>query len=133
MSIDELIAVNSLLIERETELAELSQIERSITELLGQPYPFDAPQAELPSSHKRKLAKAKKRPTKKGPPKIRRLKDDEFAYRVTLSENGEIKTHDLLDFAPFQDLLAKPLPHLRIHKVETIDVSQSPVDLLFEA
>ncbi|EDY81530.1 hypothetical protein VDG1235_1148 [Verrucomicrobiia bacterium DG1235] len=133
MSIDELVAVNSLLIERETTLADLNHIETSISGILGQPYPFATPQAALPSATKRKRAKAKKLPKKKGPPKIRRLKDGEFAYRVTLVENGEQKTHDLLDFAPFQSLLATPLPHHRIQSIHTINDLLERVDALHES
>jgi len=133
MSIDELVAVNSLLIERETSLADLSHIERTITDILGQPYPFQEPAAALPSRKKGKRAKAPKKQKAKATPKIRRLKDGETGYRVTLHENGQVQTHDLLDFAPFQTLLAKPLPHHRIQKVETLNDSLAPSDTLYES
>ncbi|MDQ8181905.1 hypothetical protein QEH57_14645 [Pelagicoccus sp. SDUM812005] len=132
MSLDELVAVNSLLIERETSLADLSHIETTISDILGEPYPFDDPAVELPSRKKAKRAKAPKQPKAKAAPKIRRLKDGETGYRVTLVENGERKTHDLLDFAPFQKLLAKPLPHHRIQSVATLDDTLNVADTLYE-
>ncbi len=132
MSIDELVAVNSLLIERETCLADLSHIESTISDILGEPYPFAPPEVPLPSTRKGKRAKALKQPKAKAPPKIRRLKDGETGYRVTLIENGESKTHDLLDFAPFQKLLAQPLPHHRIQFVATLDDTLNVADPLYE-
>ncbi|WP_378924065.1 hypothetical protein [Pelagicoccus mobilis] len=133
MSIDELVAVNSLLIERETCLADLSHIEHTISDILGEAYPFEDPKVELPSRKKGKRAKAPKKQKAKAPPKIRRLKPGESGYRVTLLENGEVQTHDLLDFAPFQSLLATPLPHHRIQKVEILDDSFESADILFES
>lgn len=132
MSIDELVAVNSLLIERETCLADLSHIETTISDILGQAYPFPVPETPLPSTRKGKRAKALKKPKAKAAPKIRRLKEGETGYRVTLVENGETKTHELLDMSPFQQLLAQPLPHHRIQSVVTIDDSLEFVDTLYE-
>lgn len=132
MSIDELVAVNSLLIERETCLADLSHIESTLSDILGQPYPFPEPATPLPSTRKGKRAKALKQPKAKAAPKIRRLKDGETGYRVTLLENGEQKTHDLLDFAPFQKLIANPLPHQRIQTVATLGDTQQVADTLYE-
>ncbi len=132
MSIDELVAVNSLLIERETCLADLSHIETTISDILGEPYPFLDPETPLPSTQKGKRAKALKQPKAKAPPKIRRLKDGETGYRVTLLEHGELKTHDLLDMSPFQQLLTAPLPHHRIQSVATLDDTLSVADTLYE-
>lgn len=132
MSIDELVAVNSLLIQRETCLADLSHIESTISDILGEPFPFDPPPVELPSTKKGKRAKAAKKVKPKKPKKIRRLKEGESAYRVTLSENGETETHILLDFSPFQDLVDNPLPHHRILTIETIDIEEEQVELLLE-
>lgn len=133
MSIDELVAVNSLLIERETSLADLSHIETTISDILGEPYPFPPPSTPLPSTLKSARAKALKQPKAKTAPKIRRLKEGEIGYRVTLLENGQSHTHDLLDFCPFQDLLARPLPHHRILSVATIDDAHAPIDTLFDS
>ncbi|WP_309024181.1 hypothetical protein [Pelagicoccus sp. SDUM812002] len=132
MSIDELVAVNSLLIERETCLADLSHIETTISDILGQLYPFEDPAVELPSNKKGKRAKATKQPKAKAAPKIRRLKDGETGYRVTLTEKCGAKTHDLLDFAPFQKLLVNPLPHHRIQSVATLDDTLNVADTLYE-
>lgn len=130
LSIDELVAVNSLLIERETCLADLSHIESTISDILGQDYPFPEPEASLPSCKKGKRAKAGKKPKAKKPPKVRRLKEGESGYRITLLENGDRKCHDLVDFAPFQELLANPLPHHRIESVATIDDSLELIETL---
>lgn len=133
MSIDELVAVNSLLIERETRLAGLSQIESAISDILGSPYPFQDPEAEIPSLKKGKRSKAPKKRKSKANPKIRRLKDGESGYRISIIEHRALQTHDLLDFTPFQALLSKPLPTQRIQKVVTLDKNSTPVDTLFEA
>lgn len=132
MSIDELVAVNSLLIERETSLADLSHIEHTISDILGQSYPFQLPSAPLPSTQKGKRAKAPKKQKAKAVKKIRRLKDEEVGYRVIVTENGETATHDLLDLSPFQHLFANPLPHNGIQSVATINKSLEVIDTLFE-
>ncbi|MBC2604937.1 hypothetical protein H5P27_02665 [Pelagicoccus albus] len=133
MSIDELVAVNSLLIERETCLADLSHIETTISDILGQEYPFELPAATLPSTQKGKRVKAPKKKKAKAAPKIRRLKEPEIAYRVVLQENGENLTHDLLDFSPFLDLIATPLPNHRIQSVATLGPTFEVVESLFES
>lgn len=136
MSIDELVAVNSLLIERETCLADLSHIESTISDILGQPYPFSGAPVELPSLRKRAAAPKRAATAKsasKPPPRIRRLKPEEFAYRVTTSESGVQSSSDIFDFTPFQDLLANPLPRHRILKVETIDERQNATETLYDS
>ncbi|MCH6255645.1 hypothetical protein MLD52_03745 [Puniceicoccaceae bacterium K14] len=132
MPIDELVAINSLLIKRESELSRLSQIERSVSEILGQRYPFEAPKEPLPSTQKRKATKAKKRPKAKKTPKIRRLKQGEIAYRVTTLEHGEPKEQDLIDVSSLQALLENPLPHCRIQTIHTISEDLTPIDRLLD-
>lgn len=133
--LDELVAVNSLLIERETNLADLSHIETTISEILGQPYPFPEPSAHLPSTQKGRRVKHSRKPKAKAnkQTKIRRLKPGEIGYRVTVLELGVRKTHDLLDIAPIQDQLSNPLPHYRILEVLTIDTALETVDTLFDS
>ena len=59
-STEELIAINSLLIEREAEFARVHSIEAQISELLGAEYPFDPPEVIVPSTITKKPTKAKK-------------------------------------------------------------------------
>ncbi len=132
MPIDELVAINSLLIKRESELSRLSQIESSLSEILGQRFPFEPPQEPLPSTLKRKATKAKKRPNPKKVPKLRRLRAGEMAYRVVTLEHGEHKKQDLIDVSALQDLLEHPLPQHRILSIHTLSDSLLPIDTLVD-
>ena len=132
MSLDELIAINGLLIERETALAGASALELQVSKILGQDYPFAPLPIELPSTRKRKPVRSPKRARKKGPPKIRRLRNDEAAYRVQTLQNGELIQEDLPEFKPFEHLLLEPLPQVQIRKVETISASRRPIEVLFD-
>ena len=132
MSVDELIAINGLLIERETELAGVSAMEHQVTKILGQPYPFDDLSASLPSKRKSKAIRGAKRPKLKAPPKARRLRANESAYRVYSLQNGKAVIDEISDFRPFEHLLQNPLPSLQITKVETLDANRSTAEILFE-
>ena len=132
MSLDELIAINGLLIERETAYAGVSSLEDEVSKILGQAFPFQKPLAELPSTKKAKAKRGAKRAKKKGPPKIRKLRAGEIAYRVHTLQNGDRLIEDLPDFRPFEHLLLSPLPNLQIQKVEILDESRKPSALLYE-
>ncbi len=135
MSIDELVAVNSLLIERETCLADVSRIEAAIADRLGQPYPFPPLPVALPSTQRGPRSKAapKAKSAAKRPGRIRRLKPNELGYRITISENGVLATRDLPDFDSFQHLLVDPLPHHRILKIATIADDGELAETLFDS
>lgn len=132
MPIDELVAINGLLIDRETCYAEVNRIEMAVSDILGQAYPFPPPTSELPSKITRKATPGKKRPSPKPLPKIRRLQDGEQAYRVTTHEQGQTRQQSLRDFSPFAELFANPLPSYRITRIETIRDQGELAALLWE-
>jgi hypothetical protein len=129
------IQINQLLIEREDALIALHDIEQQINDLLGQPYPFDLPPA-LPSRQSRKTAS---RANSRGaaPLRLRKLDPDtETAYRICYTDQQSTKTEIHTDARPLSLLLNTPLPHITIHRIETVraadDNQWEQVDQLFE-
>ena len=124
ISTEELIAINGLLIEREAAFARVGGIEQSINELLGGDYPFPTPEAIPASTHKRKAKKkATKAPKPKGPPKLRRLRSPEVAYRIHTIEQGETQQRDTSDLKPLEAIINGTISGIRLSKVETINSS----------
>ncbi len=134
VSTEELIAINGLLIEREGAFARVSEIEQSINRLLGDEYPFDAPEAVPPSAFKRKALKQKRITEAKAPdaPKIRRLKAGECAYRFTWSEKDGVHVREATELRPIEALIKQPLPGTKLLKVETLDLDSAVVDCLYD-
>ncbi|MDQ8194390.1 hypothetical protein QEH59_08130 [Coraliomargarita sp. SDUM461004] len=133
-SSEELIAINSLLIEREAELARVYATESRINQLLGADYPFEAPGVTLPSSIKRKKpTKAKKVKAKAAVIKPRRLDTGEAAYRITWTERGQSTQQNAADLKHLNALLKEPLPSMKLLKVQTIDIAGAPVETLYDA
>jgi hypothetical protein len=128
---EELIAINSLLIEREAAFARVHSIESRISELLGEPYPFSAPAVELPSKIKNRAKKTtKQKGTKSKPFKPRRLNADEVAYRLTLIDKGQVIEQSATDLKHVTTLLADSLPGMKLQKVETVDLNNKSVEVL---
>ena len=158
MQLDRQIRVNELLLQREELFLRIHAAETEITRLLRGPYPFAKP--ALPSDRRAKrkpgaaapasvaeflasAASGASRPATSpaagssllapGSDTLRRLADDEAAYRVTyLQFNREVvETHP--DFAALATLLASQAAHLRVLKVETLDIAGEPREVLFGA
>lgn len=130
---EELIAINSLLIQREAELARVHITESRINELLGENYPFEAPSVTLPSSIKKKAAKPKKSKAKQVAFKPRRLNPGEVAYQITWTEKGQTSEQNATDLKHLNSLLHEPLPGMKLLKVQTIDIDGAPVETLYDA
>lgn len=130
-STEELIAINSLLIEREAEFARVHSIEAQISELLGAEYPFDPPKAVIPSTIKKKASKTKRAPQAK-PIKIRRLAEGEVAYRFTWIDKGQTVTNELTELKAVNELINDTLPGMKLLKVETLDFDSATVETLYE-
>ena len=130
-STEELIAINSLLIEREAEFARVHSIEEQISALLGAEYPFDPPEVTIPSTIKKKASKAK-RAAKEVPIKVRRLADDEVAYRFTWIDKGQTVSNELTDLKAVDALINDALPGMKLLKVETLNFDSATVQVLYE-
>jgi len=131
-STEELIAINSLLIEREAEFARVHSIEAQISELLGAEYPFDPPEVIVPSTIKKKPTKAKKA-AKAKPLKVRRLASGEVGYRFTWIDKGQTVTNELTELKAVDALIQDALPGMKLLKVETLDFDSATVETLYDA
>lgn len=110
-----------LLREREAEFVRVWECEQEIQRLLHGAFHFDPP-PPLPS-----LAK-KKRPAKAAggaPPRLRRLRGDEQAYRVEYDAQGETRTGLTANFAFLQNLLELDPPALRVRRVEAVRLDET--------
>jgi hypothetical protein len=131
-STEELIAINSLLIEREAEFARVHSIEAQISQLLGAEYPFDPPEVIVPSTTRKKPVKAS-RAAKVAPIKLRRLVQGEIAYRFTWIDKGQTVTNELTELKAVDALINDALPGMKLLKVETLDFDSATVERLHEA
>ena len=131
-SAEELIAINSLLIEREAEFARVHSIEAQISELLGAEYPFPPPEVTIPSTIKKKARKAK-RTGKVAAPKIRRLAPGEIAYRITWIDKGQTVANEVTELKAVDTLIHDSLPGMKLLKVETLDFDSASLETLYEA
>jgi hypothetical protein len=130
---EELIAINSLLIEREAEFARVHITESRINELLKADYPFEAPSVTLPSSIKKKANKPKKTKSKAVTVKPRRLNNSEVAYRITWIDKGQTTEQKATDLKHLTTLLQDSLPGMKLLELETIDLEDNNVETLFKA
>jgi hypothetical protein len=124
-STEELIAINSLLIEREAEFARVHSMEAQISALLGAEYPFEPPEVTIPSTIKKKVGKAKRAP-KQAALKLRRLGPGEVAYRITWIDKGQRVTNEVTELKA----VAQPAGHAPAHSRNSelrIDRSRHPL------
>jgi len=130
---EELIAINNLLIEREAELARVHTSESRINALLDGDYPFEAPEVFLPSSQKVKVVKKTKQVKAKITPlKPRRLNEGEAAYRIHWEEKDKVMEQTATELKQVQALLQKPLPGMKLLKIETVDLHGRTAEIIFE-
>lgn len=130
-STEELIAINSLLIEREAEFARVHSMEAQISALLGAEYPFAPPEVTIPSTIKKKASKAKHAP-KKAAIKLRRLALGEVAYRITWIDKGQTVTNEVTDLKAVAPLIHDSLPGMQLLTVETLNFDSTPVECLYQ-
>ena len=132
VSTEELIAINSLLIEREAEFARVHAIEAEITALLGAHYPFEPPAVTIPSTIQKKPSKANRAPKPAGL-KLRRLAPGEVGYRLTWIDKGRRVRNTVTDLRALAPLLHDSPPGIQLLSVETLDFDSAPVDTLYQA
>lgn len=121
VSTEEIIAINSLLLQREAAFAQVHLIESRIEGLLGEAYPFEAPEVHVPSSVKRKSKKAERaKAAPKAALKIRRLNEDEVAYRITWRNKDELTTTEVTNPRSLTPLLENMLPGTELERIETV-------------
>lgn len=118
MSADSQIRINALLLQREALFVRIHEIERSVSALLREPYPFTRP--ALPSDQRAKR-KTAGRPAAVAKDKLRKLEPDETGYRVTYRQQGQVRVeiHDSPD--ALRTLLAAQGAQLEVQLIETVD------------
>ncbi|MFH1497164.1 MAG: hypothetical protein ABII82_04990 [Verrucomicrobiota bacterium] len=134
------IRINALLLQREELFVRVHDIERSVNDLLGEPWPFEPP--SLPSIRRPKAKPAKKRAASapaKGArpavdePKLRKLDESsgETAYRVTYLQRGQTReeTHDTPE--ALQTLLAAQGEQLRVLAIDAVDAHGEPLARIY--
>lgn len=131
VSTEELIAINSLLIEREAAFARVHELEATINQRLGVKYPFPAPTVALPALVKKKPFKTKKQQNKTTVFKARRLLANEVGYRISSLERGQISQQELTDLRLINPLLQENLPDCKLITIETINLTGQVIDTLF--
>jgi hypothetical protein len=127
----ELITINSLLIERDAAFARVHTLESQISELLGEAFPFEAPNLTLPSTLKRKPSKPPKAKRQAKALKPRRLNEGEAAYRITYIEKGQTSENTVTDLRGLEPLFAESLFDMQLLKIETIDFQSQTIATLF--
>ena len=129
MSADSQIRINALLLQREALFVRIHEIERSVSALLREPYPFIRP--ALPSDQRAKR-KAPGRPAA-AKDKLRKLEPDEAGYRVTYRQQGQVRveTHDAPD--ALRTLLAAQGAQLEVQSIETVDATGAVKSVLYRS
>lgn len=124
------IAVNTLLLEREALWLRVHALEQEAAKILGEPYPFIRP--ALPSDRKGKR-KAGAGSAADRPPRLRKLADDEVAYRVTYrsGERQFTERHDTAE--PLATLLGAQNRALQVERIETVDAAGEVRAMLHES
>lgn len=128
------IQINQLLLERETCLSEVFDLEQQISIVLGQRYPLTLP-IDLPSAQKRKKKRAQKQ-QKATPIRLRELNlANEYAYRIIYTDQ-EIPHEELhTDPRALALLLNNDLPHIRVERIDTVTLDENqtliPVETLY--
>lgn len=126
-----------LLLQREAAFDHLTKIEASIRDLARtDAFPFPAPAhippSSLPPTKQKRSKQQAKTTTIASPPRLRRLRDNEAAYKITFRDHPQTAPVCLTDPAIVQQLLDNR-PHLpQVDKVETIDLSAIAIDTLWQ-
>ena len=129
------IQIQTLLMEREEGLLEISAIEQKINTVLGQLYPFDPPRT-LPSTMRRKKPKVQRGASGRTPLKIRPLDPEtEAAYRIRYRQDHEECIEIHLDGKALARFAHSAPSSIQIHTIETVrqevTLSWTRVQVLF--
>ncbi len=112
------IRINALLLEREGHFLRVHELEQAAAAILGEPYPFSQP--PLPSNQRTKGKSTKRSKATDATPKIRKLTDDESAYRVTYRQQGQTRTEDHASTEALHTLLAAQSRTLDVLHIATL-------------
>lgn len=125
------IQLHEKLLEREEQFARVHSLEQQILGILvDQPYPFEL-RDDLPSLQKRKKPK-KKKSVKHKAARIRKLAENETAYRVTYLQGMEERTELHQNAAPIELLINRAIGEITILQVTAIDNTGAETETLFD-
>ncbi len=137
------IRINALLLQREELFVRVHDIERSVNDILGEPWPFEPP--SLPSMRRSKAKPTKKRAAASAPtkgakpaadePKLRKLDEQggETAYRVAYLQRGQSREeiHDTPE--ALQTLLAAQGAQLQVTAIDIVDAQGQSLTRIYPA
>lgn len=138
---DQQIRINELLLQREELFLRIHAVETEAARILGAPFPFARPR--LPSQYRAKVkpgALAALAPPPPGggpapepplppPTVVRRLAEDETAYRITYRQFSQTLTEEHQDTAALLTLLAAQTPLLQVLHITALAADGSARDL----
>jgi len=125
------IQLHEKLLAREEQFVRVHSLEQQILGILiDRPYPFEL-RDDLPSLQKRKKPK-KKKVVKHKVTRLRKLADDEAAYRVTYLQGMDERTelHQLA--APIELLINRAIGEVTILKVTALNAENTETETLFD-
>jgi hypothetical protein len=136
------IRINELLLQREELFLRIHAAETESARILGEPYPFTRPALPSDRRSKRKSGAAPAIPPPQpefvpppppGAPAsiLRRLDENETAYRVTYRQFGQTHVETHQDHAALATLLACQSARLEVIALETLDAAGSVGARLF--
>ncbi len=139
MQRDQQIRINELLLQREELFLRIHAAESEATRLLGEPFPFTRP--NLPSDRRGKRKPANPAPLVftsasnpgKPAPVLRKLNEQEAAYRVTYRQFGQNRIEEHVEWSALATLLAAQTATLSVLRIETLDASGGVIARVFEA
>jgi hypothetical protein len=124
------IKLHEKLLQREEQFARVHSLEQQILEILvDQPYPFEL-RDDLPSLQKCKKP-TKHKTVKYKEVRLRKLTDQETAYRVTYQQGMEERTEDHQLAAPIELLINRDIGEITILQVITLTADGSEEETLF--
>jgi hypothetical protein len=132
---DKTIQINQLLLERESYLSEIFELEQQMAVVLGERFPLELP-VDLPSQQKRKQKRAGKKQNTAAQIRLRELDlANEYAYRMIYTDH-DVRHEELhLDPKALALLLNNDLPYICVESIETVaraeDGTITPVETLF--
>lgn len=120
---DQQIRINELLLQREELFLRIHAAETEAARLFGEPFPFTRPVLPSDRRGKRKPGAAPRAAAsapKEAADLLRRLVENESAYRVTYRQFGKVHVETHHEFAALATLLASQVAHLRVLRLETL-------------
>lgn len=133
MRVDQQIRIDHLLLEREEQFVHVHDLERRAAAILGEPYPFTRPSLPSDQKAKKKSAAPRASSTASIRDQVRKLEEDESAFRVTYVQFGKTVTEEHDDPEALRTLLASQSAQMKVVRIETLDTGGEPRAVLFTA